>query len=138
MAASRVSAVGKHIAPKPAAPLIARLLVANRGEIAIRIMRSANELGIQTVALLTALDHGALHAGCASEGSVTIPSYLDIQAAVDAAVDSGCTAVHPGYGFLSESAPFAELCVQACSTTPPQPLHCSLTRANTGGEHRPP
>ena len=125
MAASRVSAVGKHLAPKPAPPLISRLLVANRGEIAIRVMRSAQELGIATVALITPHDEGALHAGCASEGSVTVSSYLDIQAVVDAAVDSGCTAVHPGYGFLSESAPFAKL-VEASGLVFVGPTHGTI------------
>ncbi|HEY0903430.1 MAG TPA: biotin carboxylase N-terminal domain-containing protein [Marmoricola sp.] len=82
------------------------LLIANRGEIAMRVIRSARAMGIRTVAICTDLDVGAPHVR-AAEASVTVPSYLDIDAVVDAARRSGATAIHPGYGFLSESAAFA-------------------------------
>ncbi|QZY29241.1 acetyl/propionyl/methylcrotonyl-CoA carboxylase subunit alpha [Nocardioides coralli] len=83
------------------------LLIANRGEIALRVMRTAHRLGIRTVAVHTDLDERAPHVHEASE-AVRVPSYLDVEAVVAAAVDSGADAVHPGYGFLSERAVFAE------------------------------
>ncbi|MBW8749887.1 MAG: ATP-grasp domain-containing protein, partial [Propionibacteriales bacterium] len=82
------------------------LLIANRGEIALRVMRTAAALGIRTVAIHTALDAGAPHTR-AADALVEVPSYLDIDAVVDAARRSGATAIHPGYGFLSERAEFA-------------------------------
>ncbi len=94
-----------------------KLLVANRGEIAIRVMRAAAELGITTVGVAPADDAGALHTGKADE---TVPlegvgaaAYLDIEQLIQAAQATGCDAVHPGYGFLSENAAFAEQCEQA-------------------------
>jgi 3-methylcrotonyl-CoA carboxylase alpha subunit/acetyl-CoA/propionyl-CoA carboxylase biotin carboxyl carrier protein len=85
---------------------IATLLVANRGEIALRVMRTATALGIRTVAICTELDADAPHVR-AADASVVVPSYLDIEAVVGAARTSGATAIHPGYGFLSERAEFA-------------------------------
>jgi len=85
---------------------IDKLLVANRGEIAVRIMRTAQRHGVRTVALHTAADIGAMHVRLADE-SVEVSSYLDVDAVVGAAAAVGATAVHPGYGFLSERAPFA-------------------------------
>lgn len=85
-----------------------RVLVANRGEIALRVMRAASELDIQTVALSAPGDEAALHVASASDGVVRVPSYLETAAIVEAAKSTGCDAVHPGYGFLSESAPFAQ------------------------------
>ncbi|MDX6373497.1 MAG: acetyl-CoA/propionyl-CoA carboxylase, biotin carboxylase, biotin carboxyl carrier protein [Nocardioidaceae bacterium] len=82
------------------------LLIANRGEIALRVMRTASAMGIHTVAVFTDLDARAPHVHAADE-AVRVESYLDIEAIVAAAVDSGADAVHPGYGFLSERAPFA-------------------------------
>jgi len=82
------------------------LLVANRGEIAIRVMRTAARLGWHTIAIFTDLDADAPHVRAADD-AVRVPSYLDIDAVVAAAVDSGARFVHPGYGFLSERAPFA-------------------------------
>ncbi|MGH3346498.1 MAG: acetyl/propionyl/methylcrotonyl-CoA carboxylase subunit alpha [Nocardioides sp.] len=82
------------------------LLVANRGEIAIRVMRTAARMGWHTFAIFTDLDADAPHVHAADD-AVRVPSYLDVEAVVAAAVDSGARFVHPGYGFLSERAPFA-------------------------------
>ena len=94
-----------------------KLLVANRGEIAIRIMRAAAELGVPTVAVAPADDAGSLHTGKADE-AVTLDgtgaaAYLDIEQIVAAAVDTGCDALHPGYGFLAENADLARRCAGA-------------------------
>lgn len=88
-----------------------KILIANRGEIAIRIARAASELGIATVAIHPADDARSLHVASADE-AVLIPgagarAYLDSEAVVAAAVQAGCDGVHPGYGFLSENAAFA-------------------------------
>ncbi|MBR1178922.1 biotin/lipoyl-binding protein [Bradyrhizobium sp. KB893862 SZCCT0404] len=94
-----------------------RLLIANRGEIAIRIARAAADAGITTVAIHPADDALSLHVRVADE-AVEIPgrgarAYLDIDAVVKAAKAAGCDAVHPGYGFLSENAAFAKACADA-------------------------
>ncbi|HEX4521475.1 MAG TPA: biotin carboxylase N-terminal domain-containing protein [Gaiellaceae bacterium] len=86
---------------------IRKLLVANRGEIAVRVFRTCRELGIATVAVAEPDDAGALHTRVAGE-TVAIASYLDPVEHVRAARESGADAVHPGYGFLSESAELAE------------------------------
>src|SRR5574337_391598 len=88
-----------------------KLLIANRGEIAVRLIRAAADMGLATVAVHGADDARALHVRMADE-AVQLPlqgpaAYLDIDALVDAATARGCDAVHPGYGFLSESAAFA-------------------------------
>jgi propionyl-CoA carboxylase alpha chain len=85
---------------------IKRLLVANRGEIALRVFRTCRLLGIETVAVVAPDDRGSLHARSA-DTTVDVPSYLDARALVRAAHDSGADAVHPGYGFLAESPDFA-------------------------------
>src|SRR5215212_5020112 len=97
--------------------MFARVLIANRGEIAIRIARAAADLGIQTVAVYPQDDAKSLHVGAADQ-AVQLPgagarAYLDIAAVVKAAKDSGCDCVHPGYGFLSENAAFARACAEA-------------------------
>jgi len=97
-----------------------KLLIANRGEIAIRIARAAADAGIATVAIQPADDALSLHVRVADE-AVEIPgrgarAYLDIEAVVKAATSAGCDAVHPGYGFLSENAAFAKACAGAGMT----------------------
>ena len=94
-----------------------KLLVANRGEIAIRIMRAAAELNIPTVAVAPGDDAGSLHTGKADE-AVTLEgsgsaAYLDMEQIIAVALASGCDAVHPGYGFLAENADFARRCIAA-------------------------
>ena len=88
-------------------PAFSKLLVANRGEIALRIFRTCGDLGIATVAVTEPDDRGALHARSADE-TVEIRSYLDAGEHVRAARETGAAAIHPGYGFLAESAAFAE------------------------------
>jgi len=88
-----------------------KLLIANRGEIAVRIARTAAEMGISTVAIHPADDAASLHVRRTDE-SVELPgrgaaAYLDIESVVAAATATGCDAIHPGYGFLSENAAFA-------------------------------
>jgi acetyl/propionyl-CoA carboxylase alpha subunit/acetyl-CoA carboxylase carboxyltransferase component len=98
-------------------PDFAKLLVANRGEIAIRIMRAAGELGLRTVAVYSADDADSLHTRWGDErvrlDGDGARAYLDVEAVVGAALGAGCDAVHPGYGFLSENADFAEACAAA-------------------------
>lgn len=93
-----------------------KLLIANRGEIAVRIMRSAAELNIQTVAVYSEDDVQSLHTRRSDEAvalkGTGVEPYLDINQILKAAVDTGCTAIHPGYGFLSENADFADQCQQ--------------------------
>ena len=83
-----------------------KLLVANRGEIAVRVFRAARDLGIATVAVVAPDDRGSLHARIADE-TVDVASYLDAAEHVRAARDTGADAIHPGYGFLAENAEFA-------------------------------
>ena len=99
-------------------PKIGRLLIANRGEIACRIARTARRLGIETVAVYSEADAAALHVAYTDQAVCIGPppvseSYLDIAAIVDAAKRTGSDAVHPGYGFLSENAAFARACREA-------------------------
>ena len=86
---------------------IQKLLVANRGEIAVRIFRTCRELGIATVAVAASDDMGSLHARSADE-LVEISGYLDSEEHIRAAKQTGADAIHPGYGFLAERASFAE------------------------------
>ncbi len=92
--------------------MIDSVLVANRGEIAVRVARTAHALGLSTVAVFTAADAGALHVDVA-DVAVQVPSYLDASALVAVARAADAGAVHPGYGFLSESAAFAQAVIDA-------------------------
>ena len=97
---------------------IQKLLVANRGEIAVRVFRTAKALGIRTVAVYSDADRDSIHTTLADEsvhigGSAPAESYLRIEAILDACAQTGADAVHPGYGFLSERAEFSEACANA-------------------------
>ena len=98
---------------------IRKLMVANRGEIAIRVFRSAHELGIRTVAIYSHEDRFAVHRLKADEAyqvgkpGEPIRSYLNIEAIIALAREKGVEAIHPGYGFLSENAEFARACKAA-------------------------
>ena len=82
------------------------VLIANRGEIAVRVARTAHALGLQTVGVVTDADAGALHADMV-DMVVPVASYLDAQELLRAARAAGARSVHPGYGFLSENAAFS-------------------------------
>ena len=94
--------------------MIKKILIANRGEIAVRIVRACAELGIRSVAVYSDADRHALHVKRADEayslGADPLAGYLNPQRLVSLAVETGCDALHPGYGFLSENAHLAELC----------------------------
>ncbi|MCI1859728.1 MAG: acetyl-CoA carboxylase biotin carboxylase subunit [Sporolactobacillus sp.] len=95
--------------------MIKKILVANRGEIAVRIIRACKELGIATVAVYSQADKDALHVQLADEAYCIGPSapkesYLNYTNIISVATLTGCDAIHPGYGFLSENADFAEMC----------------------------
>src|SRR5882724_3568828 len=92
-----------------------KILIANRGEIALRVICAAKELGVRTVAVYSEADRYSLHTRFADEAICIGPaksarSYLDIPSVISAAEITNADAVHPGYGFLSENADFAEVC----------------------------
>ena len=96
--------------------MFSRVLVANRGEIAVRVIRALHELGIEAVAVYSTADRGALHTRLADRAVCVGPpaaseSYLNIASLVGAAETTGCDAVHPGWGFLAESSAFVRACV---------------------------
>lgn len=101
--------------------MIDKILIANRGEIAVRIIRACREMGIQTVAVYSEADKEALHTQLADEAvcigpAASAESYLNMQNIISATLVSGADAIHPGFGFLSENSRFAELCEQ-CNIT---------------------
>ncbi len=98
--------------------MFSKILIANRGEIAVRIMRTAHRMGIKTVAVYSEADRGALHVRAADEAVPIGPapsaeSYLSLDALIKAAADTGAEAVHPGYGFLAENPAFARALAEA-------------------------
>lgn len=111
---------------------IRSLLVANRGEIAIRVMRAATELGIRTIAIYSQEDRFSLHRTKADEaylvgrGKGPVDAYLDIEDVLRVAREAHADAIHPGYGFLSENPDFAEACARdgARHAPGPRPVGC--------------
>ena len=96
--------------------MIKKLLIANRGEIAVRIVRACAEMGVRSVAVFSEADRHALHVKRADEayfiGEDPLAGYLNPRKLVNLAVETGCDALHPGYGFLSENAELAEICAE--------------------------
>ncbi len=112
---------------------INKVLVANRGEIAIRVFRACTELNIRTVAIYSKEDSGAYHrykadeAYLVGEGKKPIDAYLDIDGIIAIAKKSGANAIHPGYGFLSENIHFAERCEEeGIIFIGPNPQHLNM------------
>ena len=92
-----------------------KILIANRGEIAVRIIRACRQMGIKSVAVFSEVDRESLHAMLADEAlcigpAASYKSYLDIERILSAAEATGADAIHPGFGFLSENAAFAKYC----------------------------
>src|SRR5215472_4875632 len=105
--------------PSESRPLFKRVLIANRGEIAIRVARAAEALGVESVSVYAPADALSLHIRASTESCALrshalsqdpVRAYLDVDALIEAAKAGGCDCVHPGYGFLSENAGFAGRC----------------------------
>lgn len=115
--------------------MIKKLLIANRGEIAVRIIRACREMGIESVAVFSEADREALHVQLADEAYCIGPtlskdSYLNVTNLISVAKLTACDAIHPGYGFLAENADFAELC-RECNITFVGPSPEAITRMGT-------
>ena len=115
--------------------MIKKVLIANRGEIAVRIIRACREMGIETVAVYSEADREALHTQLADEAVCIGPapssqSYLSMENIISATIVSGADAVHPGFGFLSENSRFAELCEQCHITFIGPPSHVIASLGN--------
>lgn len=120
--------------------MIRKMLIANRGEIAVRIIRVCREMGIETVAVYSVADKEALHtqladqAVCIGETKAS-ESYLNMESIISAAITTGADAIHPGFGFLSENATFAKLC-EACNITYVGPNHQVIEKLGNKVEAR--
>ncbi|HET7657294.1 MAG TPA: biotin carboxylase N-terminal domain-containing protein, partial [Bacillales bacterium] len=115
--------------------MIKKLLVANRGEIAVRVIRAAKELNIETVAIYSEADRDALHTRIADEAYCIGPaaskdSYLNFTNIMSVAKLTGVDAIHPGYGFLAENADFAEICAE-CNVTFVGPSASAISKMGT-------
>src|SRR6478736_9686407 len=115
---ARKKAAARNVAPEKSHPLFDKILIANRGEIACRVIRTCKRLGIKTVAVYSEADADALHVRLADEKVLIGPppsaqSYLQIDKIVAACKKTGAQAVHPGYGFLSEKQEFQKALAKA-------------------------
>lgn len=119
-----------------------KVLVANRGEIAVRIIRTCKEMGIPVVAVYSTIDANALHVSLADEAvcigeAPSKDSYLNIPNIVAAAMSHNCTMLHPGYGFLAENATFADICLDhGLNFIGPKVRGAALPAAANGGSDR--
>ena len=127
------------------APMFNKILIANRGEIAVRIIRTARRLGVKTVAVVSEADRGAPFAGMADEVVEIGPgpaseSYLRGDKIIAAALETGAEAIHPGYGFLAENADFADsrAARPASSSSVPRPTPCAAWAARPRPRPSPP